>query len=80
MKKSIYLLVLLVAVGCSDENGARRALEREGYEQIRITGYSFFGCAKGDDFSTGWKAVKNGQAVEGVFCSGWFKGGTIRTY
>ena len=78
------LLVLLVAVvmslgGCTKPDASRRILEREGYTDIRITGYSWFGCSEDDFFSTGFEAKKNGQYVEGTVCAGlFFKGATVR--
>lgn len=80
MKLIIGLLVLMAIVGCTDPDGAKRALERDGYTDIEITGFDFFGCGKDDTFQTGFRAKKRGHAVTGVFCSGYFKGGTIRTY
>lgn len=58
-----------------------RALRRQGYENITITGYDFFGCGKGDTFHTGFVAYKDGNRIEGVVCSSLFtKASTIRFY
>jgi hypothetical protein len=78
--KIIILIATLLLTSCTDPDGTRKALSREGYTDIELGGYSIWGCAKGDDFATKWKAKKAGQTVEGVFCSGWLKGGTIRTF
>jgi hypothetical protein len=66
-------------LSCSDPEGARRVLEKQGYSQIQITGYKFFGCSKGDTYRTGFKATApNGSYTSGVVCKGWFKGNTVR--
>lgn len=65
--------------GCTDAPKATRTLEQAGYTDIETRGYSFFGCGEDDTFRTKFTA-KNpaGQKVDGVVCSGWLKGGTIR--
>lgn len=42
-KKIIFLALLVGLVGCTDPDGATRALSRDGYTQIEITGYDFMG-------------------------------------
>lgn len=82
MKKMlIAVFFVMIFSGCTDKYAAEKALKEQGYSSIKIKGYSFFGCSKDDTFATEFVAVTNsGHKVEGVFCSGWFKGGTIRTY
>ena len=79
-----YVLIALIVVGsagCEDEEGAAKALEKAGYTNIETTGYTFFGCDKNDFYRTTFKAVgPTGIEVEGVVCSGFFKGNTIRLY
>lgn len=53
-------------------------LTREGYTDITLTGWQFFGCGSGDFYREGFTAVKNGQTVNGLLCSGVNKGATIR--
>jgi hypothetical protein len=76
------LLITLVAVlltACSDAQGARKALEVQGFKDIQITGYRFFGCGQDDTFKTGFRAVgQNGAIVTGAVCQGWLKGATVR--
>lgn len=80
MKKTLSIVALLALSACSSSDQATRALQGAGYKDIRITGYSFFGCDEKDSFHTGFEATgPNGQRVDGVVCSGWFKGATIRT-
>lgn len=76
----IALSAAVLFAGCTDSSQATKALEGAGYKNVKITGYAFFGCDKNDAFHTGFEAVgQNGQQVEGVVCSGFFKGATIRT-
>lgn len=72
----------LLLAGCTDPQGAKEALGAAGYKDIRITGYSLFGCGKDDTYSTAFTATgQNGSPVSGVVCAGlFFKGSTIRTY
>lgn len=79
MKKFIVIAAAVLISGCSDSTGAKRALEQSGYSDIQTTGYSFFGCDKNDAYHTGFIAKgPTGKPVEGVVCSGVFKGSTVR--
>jgi len=79
MKRIVLILAITALAGCTDEPAARKALNASGFTDIKITGYSFFGCDKHDTFSTGFEARgPSGQFVTGVVCSGWMKGATIR--
>lgn len=80
MRYLLLTLIALASVGCTDSAAARKALEGAGYTKIEITGYSYFGCSDSDTFHTGFEAIgPTGIPVEGVVCSGWFKGATIRS-
>lgn len=75
------LLLLILALGlasCTDEQNAKRVLVSDGYENVQITGYRWFGCSQDDSFHTGFVATKNNRVVEGVVCGGWLKSSTIR--
>lgn len=79
MKRLALILAMAALAGCTDEPAALKALSASGFTDIKITGYSFFGCDKHDTFSTGFEARgPSGQFVSGVVCSGYFKGATIR--
>lgn len=82
MKKIIFIGLLLVLASCTDNsafNEGKAQLESMGYTKVTNTGYEFMCCGKGDDYSTGFTAISsNGRTVEGCFCSGLFKGLTIR--
>lgn len=81
MKKIIAMLAVMFMVGCTDTDGARSTLHKNGYENIRITGYSFLSCDEKDFYSTGFSAINkaSGERVEGAVCSGlFFKNSTIR--
>jgi hypothetical protein len=66
-------------IGLSDEEGAKRVLDNEGYTNVQMTGTNSFSCGGGDLYRTGFKATNlNKKSVEGTVCSGIFKGNTIR--
>jgi len=77
-----YVVITLIVVGgagCADEEGAAKVLKQAGYTNVETTGYTFFGCGEHDFYRTTFKAVgPTGIEVEGVVCSGFFKGNTIR--
>jgi hypothetical protein len=80
MKKMILILALFLSA-CTDPQGAIITLSKQGYENITITGYDFFGCGKDDSVHTGFIAYKDGNRIEGVVCSSLFtKASTIRFY
>lgn len=80
--KRILALGLLVLAGCTDEQGATKALREAGLKPVSVGGYALFSCASGKDgdtFATKFTATNvNGQTVTGAVCSGWLKGKTIR--
>ena len=67
-------------VGLSDEAGARKVLDNQGWTPVKHEGHVFFGCGKGDLWRDEFVA-KNpaGKEVEVIVCQGIFKGATIRT-
>jgi hypothetical protein len=80
MKKILAIaLIALSLSGCTQPERTERVLAENGYTNVRITGYTFFGCGQGDAFHTEFVAVSpTGKTVSGVVCSGLFKGATIR--
>lgn len=84
MKKLVFSLLfaatLLAACSSnSDFEKGKKQLIAMGYTEIVNTGHVFSCCGEDDSFSTGFKAkTKEGQTVEGCFCSSLFKGVTIR--
>lgn len=80
MKIKLLPVALLLALsGCSDPQGARKALEDNGYTNVRTNGYSFFMCGERDIYSTEFRATSPaGKDVSGAVCSGILKGSTIR--
>lgn len=79
MKKFIFI-VFLFLTACTDSNGTIELLKDQGYENVVITGYNWFGCSDDDFFHTGFIVVKDNREIEGVACSGFFKATTIRFY
>jgi hypothetical protein len=77
-KLLVLLLVMLSMTSCTNKTETIRVLEMNGYTNVQTHGFSWFGCSKGDYFSTKFTATINNKPVSGVVCSGWFKGSTIR--
>lgn len=76
--RKLLLVIALFAIGCTDGAAARSALEDDGYTDIELTGYSFFGCGDDDTFHDGFRARRGDRVVEGVVCCGWLKDCTVR--
>lgn len=56
-----------------------KALTQQGYTNIEYKGYSIFGCSDKDTFHAEFTATSpEGKQVQGIACSGYFKGTTIR--
>lgn len=53
-------------------------LAREGYSNVQIQGYSFWGCGR-DLFSVGFVGAKNDQPVSGNVCQSFGSGAIVRT-
>lgn len=79
MNKLILILLVAVAIGCTNPSQAREVLADEGYTDIEMTGYRFFGCSDDDEVRDGFRARRDGRVVEGVVCCGLlFKDCTVR--
>lgn len=79
MKRILLAVFCAGLTGCTvSEDDSHRILRQEGLSDVHLTGVAFFGCGKDDEFSMGFQGRKNGVPVEGVLCSGWFKGITVR--
>lgn len=72
-------LVTVALTGNVDPGAGRRALEAQGLTNIRLDGYQFLGCGRGEGYSTAFRATGvNGKPVRGVLCQGLFKNVTVR--
>lgn len=80
MKKIFAIaLIALSLSGCTQPGRAERVLTENGYTDVEILGYAWFGCGQDDMFHTQFRAVApSGKIVGGTVCSDWFKGATIR--
>jgi hypothetical protein len=79
--RAILIVALLGLTACTDQKGAQRVLEEQGYTDIKTTGYSFFACSENDTFATGFEAMSPaGKSVKGTVCSAFWKGKTIRLH
>lgn len=69
LKRIIFIAILFI--GCTDSSSSRETLQKAGFTDITITGWSPFSCGEDDTYSTGFSAKNpNGQMVEGVVCCG----------
>lgn len=82
MNKFIWMAAVLLALsGCTDPDRASKVLADNGFTSIKLGGYSWTGCAKGDNYATEFSAVSPaGKQISGVVCSAWLKGSTIRFF
>lgn len=82
MRKQLAMIAALLLAACTDETGARSALEDAGLTPETVGGYVWWGCdGTTDQFRTGFTAINaNGRHVRGVVCAGWLKGNTIRYF
>ena len=70
--------VLLSLSGCTDKDNSYRILTKEGYTNIKFTGYGWVSCSRDDTFRTNFTATKDGKQYEGTVCNGLFSGAVIR--
>ena len=71
--------LFLLLSGCTAPDRALRTLTEAGFSNIKVGGYNWFSCGKGDIFATNFQAVgPTGKPVEGTICNGLLKGATIR--
>jgi hypothetical protein len=80
IKKILIASLLMFLSGCTDTSTAVNALQDAGFDDIEITGYNWFACAKDDFIHTGFIAKNlQGRIVKGTVCSGlFFNNATIR--
>lgn len=77
--KNFIVFISLFLFACTDENSTVQTLKKNGFTQVKTTGYSFLSCSEDDMFSTGFTAVNSsGEKVSGTVCCGLFKNCTIR--
>ena len=80
LRLSLVFGAALMLASCGvNPQSAKRALEAQGLTDVKIEGYSWFGCAKDDAFASNFTAKgTNGAEVTGSVCQGLFKGTTVR--
>ena len=75
------LLVCVVLTSCTQPNKTVSLLEDMGYTNIQTGGFAPFACSEDDFFATNFTATTpTGATINGVVCSGTFKGSTVRFY
>lgn len=88
MYKVYFLSIFILIVGSivipmnSDRSSLIPFLENQGYKDVSISGYSFFGCGNNDFYRNKFSAINpSGNKIEGIVCEGlFFKAKTIRLY
>lgn len=84
MRSAVVAAATVVAMalgsGCEvDAVTAERVLEAQGFSDVHLTGWVWFGCGEGDDYTSGFRAKNaRGQPVEGYVCCGVMKACTVR--
>ena len=75
----IFVFIISFALNsCTDEDGARRILQQNGYKDITITGSRWDMRGRDDVYVTGFEATSpSGTRISGAVCRGLFKGSTI---
>lgn len=75
----ILAMIAFALTSCTDEQGARKVLERNNYKPLKVGGYAPFGGGEEDIYKTSFVAIApNGDTVTGCVTKGAFKGSTIR--
>jgi len=76
----LITFISLLFIGCTNKDGAEKAIKQAGYHPIKVGGYGFFDCSEDDVFRTRFKAYSQDSTmiVEGCVCQGILKGKTIR--
>lgn len=63
----IFFLILCVLFwsldGLTSDLDVYRTLALDGYTEIEVGGYSWFGCGRDDIFRTSFRATKNGEQL-----------------
>ena len=69
----------MLLVGCTQPEGARQALEAQGYTNVQMGGYDWLSCSKSDPYHDKFAAKgPTGKQVTGVVCAGLFSGSVVR--
>jgi hypothetical protein len=82
MKKIVFAVLAVSLAGCGGD-GALRAIEANGFKDVRLGGTPFFACSESDNvfYNTEFTATApNGSTVKGAACGAPLKGWTVRLY
>ena len=76
---AVSVISFILLGGCTKPDETKAILEANGYRSVEIKGYGWLNCSEDDQYATKFTAISgSGNMVEGVVCSGVFKGSTIR--
>ena len=65
----VFIFLFIVPSMNKDRPELVPFLEKQGYSQVKITGYAYFGCSKESYYKNKFTAVNSqGNPVEGVVC------------
>jgi hypothetical protein len=79
LSRTFLFFIFILFASCTDEVGARKTLERNGYKVLSVGGYQFGASSENEQFATKFRAVAvNGDTVTGCVTRGYLKGSTIR--
>uniref|UniRef100_A0AAU8KWQ5 Lipoprotein n=1 Tax=Serratia phage Kevin TaxID=3161161 RepID=A0AAU8KWQ5_9CAUD len=69
---ALGIAIAAALASCSDEEGATKILEKQGYTNVVTDGHAFFSCPKDYSVTTKFEArAPNGQQVKGAVCRGY---------
>lgn len=74
-----FFSIMIGIPAISDRSHISKFMENQGYSDVQIGKYSFFGCGRDDFYRNEFTAINPvGNKVNGYICEGIFKGKTIR--
>jgi len=76
----LLVTTVVLAVSCTDVEGAKETLLDSGYHPIEVGGHGWFQGGEGDVYCTKFKAYSpdSTRIVKGVVTKGLLKGSTVR--
>ncbi len=75
----VLFIAAAMAGGCGAGDDGSKALEEQGFSDVKIGSRAWFGCGHDDNFNSHFTAKNvNGRQVSGVVCCGFWKGCTVR--
>lgn len=77
----VGVLPMILGSCTVDERTAKRILGAQGFTDVKLTGYSIFGCSKDQQRRSGFDAKDvRGNEISGVLCQDLFGSTSVRVY